>query len=173
MKSTRVKLAVAVIIPILCLAIWVGSMAIDLHTGTEITIPAAGIDPRDPLAGHYLTYRPLYPPKLCEVGMSSLKPYYVCLWEENGRINGYSMGQKCPASKPADCQVVLQGNCRGSEFSADIERYYIPEESAPLLNSIMATSRRCSIVVSVNQKGKPKVKDLLIDGRSWREIYKR
>ncbi len=173
MKSARVKLAVAVIVPILCLAIWVGSMAIDRHTGTEITIPAGGFDPRDLLAGHYLTYRLLYPRGLCELGMSSIKPYYACLWEEDGRIDGYMLGDKYPASKPAQCRVVMQGQCRGTEFSAGIERYYIPEENAQMLTSIMASSRRCSIVVSVDRKGKPMVKDLLIDGRSWQELYQR
>ena len=52
------KLTAALMFPILCLLLLTAYKAVKIASGTEVTIPVIGNDPRDLLSGHYLIFRP-------------------------------------------------------------------------------------------------------------------
>jgi uncharacterized membrane-anchored protein len=62
---------------------------------------------------------------------------------------------------------MIKGNCSGSQFKAGIERFYIPENQASKLDKDVR-SKKGSIVLSVTPDGHAQIKDLLIDGKSWK-----
>ena len=157
MIRSRQSLLLALAFPVLVLAGLVLFRTAALRTGHEVTLPISGYDPRDLLSGHYLTYRVDYGlDSLCS-GSGLSEPAFVCL--ETRAVS------KTP---PADCPLFIQGTCKGSVFEAGIERYYIPEDQAARLEGLVR-SKVASIRVSVGTNGRAQVKDLLIDGRSWRD----
>ena len=122
-----------------------------------MTLPITGYDPRDLLSGHYLRYSIDYGvQEICHEDASN-KAGYVCL---NPKRFTYSL--------PGDyCSLFIKGSCDGSQFNAGIERYYVPEKDAKRLEKLIH-SHKASVTLSVLRNGKAQVKDLLIDGQSWK-----
>lgn len=150
----RMAVIVALTLPVLGIAglIVRGELA---WRGSEWRFPIEGNDPRDLLRGHYLTYR--------------------ILW---GAIDEGSLdGKNCLCLEHADgeqrvrrlaCHEALA--CAARLTSGDVEqlqRYYIPEAWAGALDRAVREGRG-EIVVSV-VRGEASLRDLLVDGRPWRE----
>lgn len=46
-----------VFLPVLILAVWVGTIEIERNMGREVIVRLQGYDPRDLLSGHYISYQ--------------------------------------------------------------------------------------------------------------------
>jgi uncharacterized membrane-anchored protein len=172
MKLTHPKLAAVLAFPILCLFLWAGFSSVRLQTGTEVTIPIVGFDPRDILAGHYLTYRLDLPHnKICKNSLPKVPSTKVCLKSSKGTLLAIRWPKPISQGRAEGCTAVLQGSCKSGRFLAGIEKFYIPEGDARELD-IAVRRKKGAVVVSVDRIGNGMVKDLLIDGQSWRKYVK-
>ncbi|MBF0310141.1 MAG: GDYXXLXY domain-containing protein [Magnetococcales bacterium] len=164
MSRQRVFLVLA--LPILALMLLVGHKAYRSHSGTEITLPVEGFDPRDLLAGHFIQYRVDYGVPVCAHSEKD-KPNVewkatVCL-EPPAFIYGIT--------PPEPCGLHLAGICRHGRFIAGIERFYIPETEAGQLDAAVR-AKRGAIRVHVGGDGKGVVTELLLDGKPWQEALR-
>lgn len=128
-------------LPILFLGMWGVSLKIQMNSGIEVRLPIRGYDPRDLLSGHYIQYQ--------------------IDWEN------------------ADCKQFKNGICPEDEFCIEGRwggkqcRFYIPEEHAEALDKLFIKRNDEDLVFEVvysYKKGfKPMAKELLINGKDWRE----
>lgn len=150
-------LILVLLIPILALAALVAYKKHVLASGKEVILPISGYDPRDILAGHYLIYRVDYPvPNVC-ANVKTNAFGYICLEPPLFSL------QPIPG-----CKTMIRGICQYRRFVAGIEKYYIPEDQAAYLDEKIR-GKAASIVISVTPAGHAVVKDLLIDGASWKQ----
>jgi uncharacterized membrane-anchored protein len=160
MISNKKGLLIALIAPIIILAILTGYKKYILSIGKEVTLAISGYDPRDLLSGHYLIYTVEYGVEnVCKASSYGLKKAgYICLSPKSFSYDW-----------PSNCDLVIKGSCYLGRFNAGIERYYVPEEEAQRLEVLVRT-KKASIVLSVPRNGKAQIKDLLIDGTPWRAL---
>jgi uncharacterized membrane-anchored protein len=162
MISSKQTLAAALIFPIAVLGTLTGYRHYVYTTGQEITLPISGCDPRDLISGHYLAYQIDYDVKdICKPIPIPSMPATICLTPKM-----FSYGE----SPPKTCTLFIRGTCESSQFSAGIERYYVPEHQGEILEKEVR-SKKASILISVTKNGDALVKDLLIDGKSWKAPY--
>lgn len=157
--NKRILLLLALLIPIVALMSSAWLKSVQRSNGEEVILPIEGFDPRDLLAGHYLIYRVDY--GLATRCTEHESEAAVCLRPE----------QKMYAidALPASCELFIRGYCDSSaDFSAGIERFYIPEEYAEALEK-QVRDKQGEIVLSVDSKGNAAIRDLLIDGKPWKE----
>lgn len=160
MIQTKKGVLIALIIPIVGWILLVAYKKHILSTGVEVTRPITAYDPRDLLSGHYLTYTVNYGVEDICKGVSIYyrkKTTYVCL-----------KPPKFSLKWPNSCELVIRGVCNRGTFRAGIERYYVPKEEAKKLERLVR-SNKASITFSVNKAGQAQVKDLLINGISWKK----
>ncbi|MBF0195122.1 MAG: GDYXXLXY domain-containing protein [Magnetococcales bacterium] len=158
MKKLSLWPVIAVIIPLLALAGLVVEKERRMTQGEEVVLPIVGFDPRDLLSGHYLIYQIQYNVKnLCKkiskqsenkIGYVVINPPEFQTWE------------------PTIGQVFIKGECKNGNFKAGIERFYIPQEHAKILDEVIR-GKQGKIVLSVFYDGRAQVKDLLINDKSW------
>lgn len=156
MIRTRNSLLVALLTPILALAAMTADRQFHLAVGTEVVLPISGYDPRDLLSGHYLIYTVDYGVSDICRGTSDDKTGYICL-------DSRSFSDE----PPVGCSRLIRGVCNSSRFEAGIEKYFVAESEAADLEK-KVRSRTASIVLSLSSRGEAQVKDLLINGRSWK-----
>lgn len=159
MIKSKKALIAALLFPILALGALTAYKRSVLTFGLEVTLPITGYDPRDLLSGHYLIYQIDYGVSgLCPSTYSEKRTGYICLDEP----------KRFSFSQPDGCSKMIRGVCNYSRFEAGIERFYVPQEKALELEQRIR-SKSASIVLSIPPSGQAQVKDLLIDGRSWRD----
>ncbi|HOO70195.1 MAG TPA: GDYXXLXY domain-containing protein [Spirochaetota bacterium] len=169
MTGLNKKLAAALIIPLACLALLTVYKAIKIYTGKKVIVPITGFDPRDLLSGHYLTYRLDLDTDACNDYESDGDTAYICLTlNDRDEIEKSSSMTYLSEDWHEYCDVVIRGTCTRGSFSAGIERFYIPEGESVFLDSAVQGGRG-SLILSVDRNGKAAIKDLLINGRPWRE----
>lgn len=154
---TKLYLIAALLFPIITLITMSAYKRHILHTGYEVILPVTGYDPRDILSGHYVTYTVDYGVNnYCD---DKLKVYdgYMCLESHVFMLKPNS-----------SCKHFIKGKCNYGRFEAGIEKYYIPEKNATTLDK-QVRNNQASILISVTPEGHALVKDLLIDGKSWRK----
>lgn len=156
-KSVDRKIALAVLIPILSLIALTGYKHFVRTTGTQVELPISGYDPRDLLAGHYLIYTVNYGVLDECLSRQGEREAYICLTQ---RFFSFE--------KPEACATFIKGSCRNGRFEAGIEKFFIPQSDAPQLE-IDVREKKASIVLSVMSSGTAQVKELLIDGKSWKK----
>lgn len=127
-------------LPILFLGIWGLYLSFLVNTGKDVILPVMGHDPRDLLSGHYITY--------------------LIDWDK------------------VDCEQFENGMCPEDKFCTDAGwvsqcRFYIPQEHAEALDKLFIKRNDEDLVFEVvysYKKGfKATAKELLINGRPWRE----
>lgn len=156
MIQTKRGLLIALLIPILALLALTAYKKSVLSFGEEIILPISGYDPRDLLSGHYLIYTIDYGvPDLCRP-YSSQQDGYVCLNPKT-----------FSSFPPENCTQLIRGTCRNGRFEAGIEKYFVPQDKALYLEK-QIQSKAASIVLSLTASGHTQVKDLLIEGKSWK-----
>ena len=69
---------------------------------------------------------------------------------------------------PESCTILIRGTCQNGRFEAGIEKYYVPEDKAKYLEG-KVRSMSASIVISVMNDGRTQVKDLLFNGKNWKD----
>lgn len=154
---TSKGLALSLVIPIVVLGALVFYKRHILNEGIEVILAVEGYDPRDLLSGHYLTYTVKYEVEGLCVGIYDPTEHYVCLETKTSS-----------SEEPVGCRLYIRGYCQTGRFVAGIERYYVDEKLASELEK-KVRDRKASVVLSVTRSGHAQVKDLLIDGRPWRE----
>jgi uncharacterized membrane-anchored protein len=157
MIQTKRALILVLIIPILVLAGLTLYRSYVRSMGVEVILPISGYDPRDLLSGHYLIYR-------IEYGVEG-----IC----SGRTGQGTIGYVClepkmfSSSPPMNCSKLIRGTCNDGRFEAGIEKYYVPEKEAKQLER-QIQSKSASILLSITSTGQAQVKDLLVNGQSWK-----
>ncbi len=171
------KLIFALLFPILVLSALIFYRQARVMTGKEIILPIAGFDPRDILSGHYLIYMIDYGIKnnnLCNVYANTNHNAYICLKKDSDNTEMYTSliymdtYSADSAESDQDCFAVIKGKCKDGRFAAGIEKFFIPEKYGKSFDKAVR-GRKGKIVLSVAKNGSAAVKDLLIDGKSWKE----
>lgn len=145
-------------IPIVVLLLWLVSVQQTLHNAQTVIMPVGGYDPRDLLSGHYLRIQTQYP---AATGLSGFgQTIYFCVDDS-----------KLSFGKPENCGLFIAGKNNYGRFDDGISRFYVPEKKAlPLERLLRDRSRKAEIVLAVDKNGRVHAKDLLFDGKSWKEI---
>ena len=133
-------LITALVLPITILFGWLMLLISQMNSGYEVKVAVMGYDPRDLLSGHYIQYQ--------------------IDWEKT------------------DCSQFESGECDQEAFCRDAFwgrqcRYYIPEEYASELDKMFRSRNESGdvfeVIYSYQQGRKPMAKDMLINGKPWRE----
>lgn len=132
-------LAISFALPFICLLVWTLDLAWQRSHGQEVTVAVMGYDPRDLLSGHYIQYQ-------IDWGRTD------CAQFKNG----------CP--KEDFCQEARWGRqCR----------FYIPQDKAKDLDTLFRKRNndtlRFEVVYSYRRGQSAIAKQLLINGKDWRE----
>lgn len=156
MIKNKNVLLLALIFPIFVLMSLSAYKKYIYYFGEEIILPITGYDPRDLLSGHYISYNINYGVNnICPDSQESSQGY-VCL---SPKFFSYTA--------PQNCSQFIKGNCNYHMFRAGIEKFFIPENLASKLDKDVRNGD-ASIVISVTETGEAQVKDLLINGQSWK-----
>lgn len=154
MKAS-IKNVIALAIPVVFLVGLTFYHQILLFTQTEYVFAIEGYDPRDLLSGNYIQFRIRYDiPTSCETYVEKVA---ICLKPERRMIYGEVTG----------CEEWISGECRHHQFEDHLNRFYIPQDRAAALEARVRAGKT-EVKVSVG-KGSAIIKDLLIDGKSWKE----
>ncbi|MEN9432518.1 MAG: hypothetical protein RLZZ422_107 [Pseudomonadota bacterium] len=157
--SRTQQLALAIALPLVLLAANATWHLYQRSQGVEVRLPIRGFDPRDLLAGHYLTYKVDYNlGDFCNITQSTQRQEHTICLE--------------PLQSIADstCILPLSGMCSTAGFNTGLERFYIPEQYAQALDQAIR-DQKGEIVIMV-KNGKGTVKDLIIDNKNWLEFAK-
>lgn len=161
MKNPQLRLATALLFPIVVLAANTWMYQQQREAGETFKFPIQGFDPRDMLSGHYLFYEVDYG-VLSENGCPASDITAVLCLRPEKRVY--------PADeRPSTCEVYMQGECDASAvFTAGLDRFYIPQEYAAKLEADIA-QKKGEIEVSIDKRGNAALLDLLIDGKPWKQ----
>ena len=133
-------LATILFIPFISLLAWTMWLYVQQTTGQEIKVAITGYDPRDLLSGHYIQY--------------------TIDWNRT------------------DCNQFSDGICPKNDFCKKTRwnrqcRFYVPEKNARELDRLFwnrnTTDMIFEVVYSYNKGHEPLAKQLLINGKDWRE----
>ena len=136
-------LALLLFAPLIALCSWTASLYARQAAGREVRVAVRGYDPRDLLSGHYIRY--------------------TIDW---GRT---------------DCGQFFNGVCPRNEFCKEARwgrqcRFYIPEANAKELDGLFrrrnSTNMLFEVIYSYKKGSEPLAKQLLINGKDWRESLK-
>jgi uncharacterized membrane-anchored protein len=165
----KLRALIAISIPILALLAWTLTLETRVRSGKEIEVRVEGYDPRDLLAGHYIRFRlALGTSTPCTSGTGG--PACVCFEPSSeGSVYAPIISGSCEELL-SRCSAALRGQCFGSRFEAGIERYYIPERLAPVLQTIPEAS---TAVIALDEAGKATIKALLVAGEPVEEFAER
>lgn len=158
MINTKKFLILVLAFPIAALFVLMIQKGLVVSSGNQVTLPIKGYDPRDLLSGNYMIYQIDYGVSdLCQNQPAEAVPAYICLDTKEFSF-----------VRDLKCSQLIRGTCNGFRFKAGIEKFYIPEtEAAKLEKKLQAGG--ASVILSLTSTGDTQVKDLLIDGVSWKE----
>ena len=155
----------AIVLPLVAIAVWVGSYAFVRQTAREFTFPIAGYDPRDLLSGHYLQYRVDYMlPLKCEMNAPE---WCVCVVDSKP----YAFVNREGRCSEVSCEITMRGRCEGLRFAAGIERFYFPEKFTKKLAVVPPQS---SVTISLGSNGQAVVKSMQVEDRplfEWLNLH--
>ena len=184
-KGQNLWMAMAFAVPILCLLLAVGLNEWHLRAGQAVTLPVEGYDPRDLLSGRYLRYKILYKAPCPPIAKPPIEkqsapkgttkiPSKLAFLKTKQRAYLCLQGEKQSAvsiSAPQNCPLFIKGRCLGKEgFYAGGDRLYLPDSKARDLEKLFHGAGKKEVVLSVTKGGRVLAKDILIDGRSLKEI---
>jgi hypothetical protein len=160
----------AVLVPVLGLAVLVGRAEHSQRNGPVWTIPIEGYDPRDLLHGQYLQYRyrlRWQGTDTCGVmahgGHEPAPGCCLCLTRDTA--DGFD-----PFVRQVSCEAASQ--CEGTLHAEAMRpplRYFVPEERAQDLESALR-AHDAAIELSVSPTAEPAVRELVLDRRPWRDV---
>jgi uncharacterized membrane-anchored protein len=158
----------AVIWAVVLLGAWLIREDYRAKQGEVVEIAITGYDPRDLLAGHYVTYRlDLGEAASCTSRNVTQGAYCLCLKISGEGSAKADYGAPCRSAKMEGCNIKLKGRCLyGFPFESGIERYYIPEEYAPFLTTIPADSR---VLARIDSNGRASLQKLKVGGKDLTE----
>lgn len=161
-----VKTLVILLLPVLVLGAWTLRLRWQGASGVIVELPVEGFDPRDPISGHYVTYRlamGLHDP--CRPGTGGLidRQQDRCLCFDARAQPEPNWAGACE-DKPLDCSLYLSGTCQWSGFMVGVERFYIPEADSEWLKVVPPKSR---VRLTLTGSGKAMVKEFLPEGEAY------
>ncbi|HCF57557.1 MAG TPA: hypothetical protein DFS52_06135 [Myxococcales bacterium] len=124
--------------------------------GSEWRFKINGHDPRDLLRGHYLTYRIDWAEQPADSECVD-----CCLCMNRLGDEQHVTRVECYAAESCDAWL------RVGEIE-NLQRYYIPEDAPRQLEAAVMAGRG-ELVLSFSKRGGMVIKELLVDGRPWRE----
>ncbi|MGI5864830.1 MAG: GDYXXLXY domain-containing protein [Myxococcales bacterium] len=127
--------------------------------GSEWRFKITGYDPRDLLRGHYLVYRIDWSERPVD---SECADCCLCL----NRIDGKQIVTRVECQEARSCEAWLP-----VESIDDLQRYYIPEDAPRQLEAAVMAGRG-ELVLSFSKRGGLVIKDLLVDGKPWRDALR-
>lgn len=160
---------VAVVVPLLGLAVLVGRAEYASSHGRVWTIPIQGFDPRDLLHGRYLAYRfalHWQGDDTCGAGDVDRPTLGCCVCLSPSSADGFDPFARqvaCEAAN-AQCEAVVR-----AEFLRPPLRYFVPEENATALETQLRT-QPAALEVKVTPERELAVGELMLDRRPWREV---
>lgn len=180
MKNQKILLA-SLLIPFFILLGLVLKTEFDIRIGERILVEVEGYDPRDILRGRYIVFRYKW-----DFDQNKTKAYqernenstkrqstrddYLCLMA-NKKVY--------PIKEDEDqhlCRHIVRGDFyegfnQRPEFSLGLEKFYVPEKYASMIEKkFMQKSGKIAIVI--NGQKRAVLLDLIIDGKSWKEMTK-
>jgi hypothetical protein len=153
----------AVAFPIAVLGAWLAQLNWRESSGTHVRLAVRGFDPRDVLAGHYLTYTVDYGPAgdCPREGATDVPKTCMCLSQNpTTQLHEATWAGPCDV-RPLECPLYLEGECRYERFTADIERFYFPET---FRSELAIVPEKSTIDVVVQSNGQALVTGFAVDG---------
>lgn len=163
---------VAVIIPLLGLMLLMARAEFAIRSGPTWQVSIEGYDPRDLLHGRYLRFRyrlNWQGPDTCGEGdrdedeRTLDRGCCLCLTRDNRE--GVD-----PPVRQVWCDDV--DSCDGwlrADSVAGGQRYFVPEDRARELEAALR-DRDAALELTCGPNGDPAIRDLLLDGRPWRDV---
>jgi uncharacterized membrane-anchored protein len=158
------KLAVfAVALPMAVMGGWLARLVWLDHSGTEVRLPVTGFDPRDLLAGHYLTYTVDYGSAgVCPQAVDNeVFETCICLAADTATKTHAATWSGACDSRPTACSLFIKGDCEYGRFTANIERFYFPET---FQTALAVVPEKSVISVKVTPTGDGLVTGFAVDG---------
>ena len=164
------KTKVLLFIPVFILLGWVFVIQSAVSSGVKMDLPIRGYDPRDILAGHYLSV---------EIDFDAFAQ--ECKVEGKDREEAHLRWKKrdaffCASSlkvfleKPSNCGTFIKGYCQYNSFHGNISRFYIPEKSSRILEKALLNQENNPMLrISVTENGKAYPLDLILKGLPFKE----
>lgn len=163
-KARLIVLSVAILLPLLFLGYLTLKLSINRTIGYRVQLRIIGYDPRDLLAGHYLTYHlDLKKQASCNhlaASRYSTIPACLCIQDKSIRPRSMQM-MRCDSSQLRDCITFVRGNCSGT-FTAGIEKYFIPQSDSQKLDDYIR-QKGAWIELSIDDRGNAQAIDLLLE----------
>lgn len=168
---TKHSLKVLVLIlPIAVMTLFIAGNLYNQQAGQSWRIPITGYDPRDLLRGHYLTFRYDWNWKE-EQRSCDHEECVLCLSPSEGFTNPYA--SITDRNAVGQCQSFIEGRFYyGSRFEIGdpqgyrLRRYYIPEQHAKKLDSMLRFNEgeyKFEVSLRVNKSGKAFIQGMFID----------
>lgn len=153
----------SVVLPIAVLGGWLARLDWLESSGTKVRLAVSGFDPRDLLAGHYLTYTVNYGPAgdCPQEGAAATATTCVCLAENAAsRVHEATWAGPCDV-RPLECPLYLEGECHYGRFTANIERFYFPDT---FRSTLAVVPDKSTITVALTPTGDGIVTGFAVDG---------
>lgn len=160
---------IAVLVPLLGLAVLVGRAEVATRSAPTWTIPIAAFDPRDLLHGQYLEYQYRLRWTAADTCGAPDEPRptpgcCVCLTRSGADgVDPFAQQVACDGPPPR-CDAIVR-----ADAMLPPQRYFVPESSARALE-LELRRRDAALRVTVTPQRELAVGELLLDGRPWREI---
>lgn len=163
------KTVFVLFIPIIALLGWIASIEYQIAISQKIRIHIEGYDPRDLLAGHYITFLISTSDKSFCNNINTERvnaAYCLCfIPSSDGIFHEPSWGGSCN-NKPESCHTFIRGHCSWNRFTTGAERYSFSENYASVLQNL---PKNASADISVTKDGKMKVLQLYAEDKTLEE----
>lgn len=170
--SRRLWLLVAVVVPVLGVALLAGNAELRRQSGLLWRVPIGGYDPRDLLHGRFLRFRFEFdwqdehqcgsPPQ----GRAPANDPDCCLCLAPAREGAPPRVRQVQCTEVAECDGWIVGRAVVGE-----QRYFVPEAQAEALERALL-DQDASVELTTTPDGRPAIGELYLDGRPWREILR-
>lgn len=165
------KTKILLFAPIFVLLGWVLSVQSMISSGIKMELPVRGYDPRDILAGHYLSVEVDFDgfPSECQVKDDDNKSLR---WKRRDAFFCASSG-RIVLERTGGCDTFIKGHCWYNRFHSNISRFYVPEKmSRPLEKAVRNKENTPMLRVSIAEDGKAYPLDLILQGMPFKEWLK-
>ena len=168
------KTKILLFIPVFILLGWTLSVQAMISGGTKLDLPVRGYDPRDILAGHYLSVEVDYDafPSDCkknekEKGIQRVKGQEP--WQKRAAFFCADTGRVL-LGDVSDCKTFIKGYCRYNRFHDDISRFYIPEKMSRTLEKAVRDKQNNPMLrLSVTPDGRAFPTELILQNMPFKE----
>ncbi|MBO4520903.1 MAG: GDYXXLXY domain-containing protein [Alphaproteobacteria bacterium] len=163
------KTKILLFLPVLALLGWTLSVQSMISGGTRLDMPIRGYDPRDILAGNYLSVTVDYDGFSSECTVDDKSEDRRLRWEKRDAFFCAETG-KIVLGKPENCKTFIKGYCMYNRFHDDVSRFYVSEKTAGRLEKAIRNRENNPMLrLSVTQDGRAFPVDLILQGIPYKE----